>query len=273
MLPGTTGFSCSRSKPLQLCSLSWGNTLRGRAKVSWNAACRQGCGCRGQRQFIPVKLVGSAHTSLMGSNWLQKVCLACHVGCSCLTTQQSGAKGSTGKNKHGQGDSFCPKKHSQAQSSSNEQHWQGSKDAVLWKMSSFPRLELFWGARIKSGFLKNVFIWKNSVFVWTNSMLVWTHVTQNSQRFRSQGTPCDLDHPDSNRCARSCWELGMQWVHLLGSEFGVHKILQPSKPKCWCGITTLHWSKRIPEVLKSLLCTAKLTTGSRFSLAADTRLA
>lgn len=89
MLPATTYFSCSQPKPLQLCSLSWGNTLRGKAKVSWNAACRQGCCCKGKRQFIPVKLIGFAHTSLTGSNWLQRAHLACHVGWSCLTMQQS----------------------------------------------------------------------------------------------------------------------------------------------------------------------------------------
>lgn len=164
MLPGTTHFSCSGSKALQLRSLSWGNTLGGKAQISWKAACRQGCRCRGKRQFGPVKLISSAHTSLMGSNWLQKASLARHVVCSCLTTQLSDAEGSADKNKHGQGSSFCPKKHSQARSSSNKQRWQRSKDAVLWKMSSFPRLELFW-ARIKFELLKSVFVGKNSVFI------------------------------------------------------------------------------------------------------------
>lgn len=133
-------------------------------KSAETAACRQGCRCRGKRQFGPVKLISSAHTSLMGSNWLQKASLARHVVCSCLTTQLSDAEGSADKNKHGQGSSFCPKKHSQARSSSNKQCWQHSKDAVLWKMSSFPRLELFW-ARIKFELLKSVFVGKNSVFI------------------------------------------------------------------------------------------------------------
>lgn len=92
---------------------------------------------QGKRQFIPVKLISSAHTSLMESNWLQKARLACPVGCS-ASLQQSDVERSAGKNKHGQGGSFCPKKHS-----SDELHWQSSKDAVLWKMSRFSRFKLF----------------------------------------------------------------------------------------------------------------------------------
>ena len=163
-LPGRTRFSHWQPKPLHPCSLSWGTTLQGRAKVSQNAACRPGCCRRGEMQFVPVQLMGSAHASLMGSNWLRTVSLASHVGCSCLSTQKSDAEGSAGNSELGQDGSFCPKKHSWERSSSDEQCWQGSKDAGLWKTSSFPRLELFW-TRIESGLLKNVFVWKNSVFV------------------------------------------------------------------------------------------------------------